>query len=85
MCIAWSRSRDDSGSIVTSSMSVRSSSGSRGFAAASAAAASTDSGNDAASLSSCWIAATPSRISCAVTLSPVERTFTTRLLGIPRP
>ena len=44
MCIAWSRSRADSGSIVTNGMSVRSSSGSRGDAAASAAARSTACG-----------------------------------------
>ena len=85
MCIAWSRSRADSGSIVTNGMSVRSSSGSRGDAAASAAARSTAWGKVGVTSSSAWIAAMPSRISCAVTLSPLERTFTTRLLGMSRP
>ena len=84
MCIAWSRSCAPSGSIVTSSMSVRSSSGSRGWAAASAAAFSTAAGNSGETFISCWIATMPSRISCAVTLSPVERTLTTRLLGMSR-
>ncbi len=69
--------------MVTSSMSVRSSSGSRGFAAASAAAFCTASGNVADSFCCSWIAAMPARISCALTLSPLARTFTTRLLGMP--
>ena len=45
MCSAWSRSFEPAGSIVTNGMSVRSSSGSFGLAAASSAAASTSGGN----------------------------------------
>ncbi len=82
--MAWSRSRADSGSIVTSSMSVRSSSGRRGCAAASAAARSTASGKSGVTRISAWIAAIPSRISCAVALPSLARTLTTRLLGMSR-
>jgi hypothetical protein len=85
MCIAWSRSIDDSGSMVTSGMSVRSRSGSRGAAAAARAASSTWSGKSEVTCISAWIVSIPSRSARPGTLSALVRTLTTRLLGMDRP
>ena len=83
MCIAWSRSRRrlgvdgdelDVGAVELGQPRVR---GRR-----RPPPARRRRGRPAMTFSSCWIAAMPSRISCADTLSPLERTFTTRLLGM---
>src|SRR4051812_8287861 len=68
--------------MVTSGRSVRSRSGSRGFATAVAAARSTSAGNSGVTSSSRWISAMPSRRTCGGTPSSAGRTRTTRLLDI---
>ena len=69
--------------MVTNGTSVRSRSGSRGLAAASAAARSTASGKSGVTFISAWIAAIPSRSVSAETVSSPVRTVITRLLGMP--
>src|SRR3546814_467189 len=82
MCIAWSRSIAPSGSMVTNGMSVRSSSGKRGDAAAFAAASSTSLGNSGVTPSSSQIAAMPARRLSAATPSATDLTLIT-LLAMP--
>src|SRR3569623_101992 len=78
MCSAWSRSLEPAGSIVMNGMSVRSRSGSRGFAAASCAAATTSGGKSTVTSSSPWI-----RLIRSCSSAQPSRTRRTRLLTLP--